>query len=367
MQLKPLLTEHLRVTLSDYITAIAWSPTDDRFAAATGTGEIQYIQDFVPELLQASTGQSIDAIAFSADGQWLAAGGQASCITLWKPPLHHPTHSLDCGSTWIERLSWHPIHNYLAFLQGKTLRIWDADQATFKQVIELTERPQDVQWSPTGDVLAIALKTSIQIWHPFQSAAPLYQWELTATPITLNWSTDGTYLACAIYDQSIGILNWSELCHANLESPAPEALPVLMRGFPGKVRALTWADIPDSDTSPMLAAATREVVAMWLLIPDEGWQSWVLDLHSETVLDVAFQPKTGLLASLSNDGWLILWQLAIEAVQILEGAAEGFSCLAWHPSGQWLAAGGQQGELLIWSLPPAVPSSDSDSHDHAAE
>jgi WD40 repeat protein len=71
-------------------------------------------------------------------------------------------------------------------------------------------------------------------------------------------------------------------------------------------------------------------------------------------LDVAFQPKTGLLASLSNDGWLILWQLAIEAEQILEGVAKGFSCLAWHPSGQWLAAGGQQGELLIWSLSPTM-------------
>lgn len=352
MQLKPLLTEQLRLTLSDYVTAIAWSPTYHCLVAATGSGEIQYIQDFTPELLQAPTGQSIDAIAFSADGRWLAAGGQAGCISLWKLPLHSlhgPAHTLDCGATWIERLSWHPTHRYLAFLQGKTLRIWDAEQATFKQEIELAERPQNVQWSPAGNVLAIALKTNVQIWHPFQSAAPLYQWELTATPITLNWSTDGTFLACAIYDQSIGILNWSELCQTNSESLTSEELPVLMRGFPGKVRALAWADIPDSNVSPMLAAATREVIAMWLLIPEEGWQSWVLDLHSEIVLDVAFQPKTGLLASLSNDGWLILWQLAVEAVQILEGAAEGFSCLAWHSSGKYLAAGGQQGELFVWS------------------
>ncbi|MEL6224734.1 MAG: WD40 repeat domain-containing protein [Cyanobacteria bacterium J06627_8] len=352
MQLKPLLTEQLQLTLSDYVTAIAWSPTDNCLVAATGGGEMHYIQDFTPELLHAPTERSIDALAFSADGRWLAAGGQVGCITLWKLPLHSspcPAHTLDCGSTWIERLSWHPTHSYLAFLQGKTLRIWDAEQATFKRVIELSDRPQDVQWSPAGDVLAIALKTSIQIWHPLRSAVPLYQWELTATPIALNWSTDGNYLACATYDQSIGILNWSELCHVNPESPPPQELPVLMSGFPGKVRALAWADIPDSDTSPMLAAATREVVAMWLLIPEEGWQSWALDLHSEVVLDVAFQPKTGLLASLSNDGWLILWKLAIEAVQILEGAADGFSCLAWHSSGQYLAAGGQQGELFVWS------------------
>ncbi|MBE9101626.1 WD40 repeat domain-containing protein [Vacuolonema iberomarrocanum] len=349
MQLKPLLTEQLRVTLSDYVTAVAWSPIGNRLAAATGNGEVQWVHELTPEVLQAPTGQSINAIAFSADGTWLAAGGQAGCITLWKPPLPHPVHMLNCGSTWIDRLSWHPTYSYLAFLQGKTLRIWDAEQAEITQVIELTERPQDVQWSPTEDVLAIALKTNIQIWNPFHNTAPLYQWELTATPITVNWSTDGHYLACAMCDPSLSILHWSKLCHTNPASSDSKELPALMRGFPGKIRRLAWADIPDSDTSPMLAAATREVVAMWLLMPEKGWQSWMLDLHSQTVLDVAFQPKTGMLASASEDGWLILWHLAIEAMQVLDGAAEGFSCLAWHSSGQYLAAGGQQGELFVWS------------------
>lgn len=81
----------------------------------------------------------------------------------------------------------------------------------------------------------------------------------------------------------------------------------------------------------------------------EGWDSWVLDLHSGKVLDLAFQPKSGLLASLSEDGWIILWQAALEAVQVLEGVEAGFSCLAWQATGQHLAAGGQRGELLVWS------------------
>ncbi|NJO49499.1 MAG: WD40 repeat domain-containing protein, partial [Leptolyngbyaceae cyanobacterium RM2_2_4] len=50
------------------------------------------------------------------------------------------------------------------------------------------------------------------------------------------------------------------------------------------------------------------------------------------------------------DGWIILWQAALEAAQVLEGAEAGFSCLAWHPTGHHLAAGGQQGELLVWSM-----------------
>ena len=91
---------------------------------------------------------------------------------------------------------------------------------------------------------------------------------------------------------------------------------------------------------------------MWILIPDEGWQSWLLDLHQGTVLDVAFQPQSSLLASLSDRGWILLWQAAVEPAQVLEGAKEGFSCMTWHPTGEYLAAGGQQGEVLVWTLCP---------------
>ena len=53
----------------------------------------------------------------------------------------------------------------------------------------------------------------------------------------------------------------------------------------------------------------------------------------ELSVQETFQPKTGWLASLSEDGWIILWQAALEAAQVLEGAEAEFSCLAWHPTG----------------------------------
>ena len=120
------------------------------------------------------------------------------------------------------------------------------------------------------------------------------------------------------------------------------------------MRRLAWSDLPPAaDLPPILAAATREVITMWMPTSDD-WESWVLDLHSSNVLDVAFQPNSGFLASLSEDGWIILWQAALEAAQVIEGVVEGFSCLAWHPTGQHLAAGGQQGELLIWLIGKAT-------------
>jgi WD40 repeat protein len=348
--LKSILELSAKETLSDYVTAIAWSPIGNTVAVASGSGEVRLLKNFVSLSLCQPTGQSVDALAFSFDGKWLATGGQAGTITLWQMDGDVPkiADTLECNS-WVDRLVWHPTCNHLAFNRGKMVQIWDADQAEPVTSLLGIASPQDIRWSPDGKHLAIAIKSNIHIWNAHNWDERLYQWELTSPASAIAWSPDGNYLASAVHDHSIGVLDWSKAQHLQRESTDENDLPTLMRGFPGKIRQLAWADLPRSaDLPPILAAATRELVTMWMQSP-EGWDSWVLDLHGGNVLDLAFQPKSGLLASLSEDGWIILWQAALEAAQVLEGAEAGFSCLAWHPTGRHLAAGGQQGELFVWS------------------
>ncbi len=350
--LKPLAELSRHHQLSDYITAIAWSPVGNTLAVTSGAGEVLLLHNDSDLLLQDASGLSIDDIAFSADGQRLAAGGQAGQIHLWhmtteKAPA---TKTLTGDSAWIDRLQWHPHRNLLAFNRGKTVQIWDADKAEMLTTLELAAQVQDIGWSPDGQHLAVAANTLVHIWQIPQWDHSLHQWELMAPAMSLSWSPEGAYLATANQDQSVSILTWAKVSLINQASTAEDDLPTLIRGFPGKIRQLAWADVPDVDRSPILAAATRELVAMSMLVPDEGWQSWILESHTANVLDIAFQPQTGLLASLSEDGWVMLWPAAMEVAQMLDGAMDGFSCLAWHPTGQCLAAGGQQGEVLVWSV-----------------
>jgi WD40 repeat protein len=351
MTLQSILELSAKETLLDYVTAIAWSPKGKVLAAASGSGEVRLLRNFVSLSLSQPTGQSVDALAFSRDGKWLATGGQEGVITLWQMDGNVPeiADTLECGS-WVDRLVWHPTCNRLAFNRGKAVQIWDADRAEAVTSLAGIASPQDICWSPDGKHLAIAIKSNVHIWNAHHWDERLYQWELTSPASTIAWSPDGSLLACAIHDHSIGVLDWPKAKYLQQEPTDENVLPTLMRGFPGKIRQLAWADLPSSaDLPPILAAAACELVTMWMQSP-EGWDSWVLDLHSGNVLDLAFQPQSGLLASLSDDGWIILWQAALEAAQVLEGAEAGFSCLAWHPTGQHLAAGGQQGELLVWSI-----------------
>ncbi|NET47986.1 MAG: WD40 repeat domain-containing protein [Merismopedia sp. SIO2A8] len=360
-------------SLSEYITALCWAPVGHRLAIASAAGEVALWQGLTQELgqadvqetiLQSEIGTSIDALGFSGDGQWLAAAGQTGEVIIWRLSSDSPerVETLTSCSAWIDRLQWHPHQPWLAYNCGKAIHIWDAGQGEALTTLELPAYVQDLGWSPDGNHLAVSAQQRVHIWETSRWISPQYEWELTGASRVLKWSPEGAYLASGNQDNSIGILT-SDNVRALKQSPGQQApeqhspdnqdeMPVLMRGFPGKIRQFAWADLPDSESSPILAAATRDLVAMWMLIPDEGWQSWVLDLHQGTVLDVAFQPQTGLLASLSEDGWVLLWQAALDPTQVLEGAKEGFSCLGWHPTGDYLAAGGQQGEVLVWTLCP---------------
>lgn len=94
-----------------------------------------------------------------------------------------------------------------------------------------------------------------------------------------------------------------------------------------------------------------EGIAVWKKEADDkdGWNANVLTLHKRKIQALLFHPHSLLLASAADDGWLCLWTKAKQVGQILEGARSGFSCLAWSQDGQKLAAGDQDGELIVWS------------------
>jgi hypothetical protein len=223
---------------------------------------VRLLRNFVSVFLCQPTGQSVDALAFSGGGKWLATGGQEGRITLWQMDGDVPkiADTLECGS-WIDRLVWHPTCNHLAFNRAKAVQIWDADQAEAVTSLVGIASPQDIRWSPDGKHLAIAIKSNVHIWNAHHWDERLYQWELTSPASAIAWSPDSAYLACAIHDHSIGVLDWAKTQHLQREPTDENDLPTLMRGFPGKVRQLAWADLPlSADLPPILAAATRELV-----------------------------------------------------------------------------------------------------------
>ncbi|PIG90508.1 WD40 repeat domain-containing protein [Gloeocapsopsis sp. IPPAS B-1203] len=336
--------------LEDYVTAIAWSPQGNILAVCSAAGEVMLWQHS-PESqeewqrlpLQTSHHQSVDCLAFSSDGHFLAAGGQAG-VRVWQ--LHQDAEvnqwqllNIAHPSTWVDRLAWNPLCNQLALSLGRNVLVWDATapEATITLNFDASS-VLGLDWSFDGQYLAIAGYQGVKIWESQDWNEDPYIFDLPTATLAVAWSGDAKFFAIGNMDRTIAVFEWNN----------PN--PWVMRGFPGKIRQITWSNAISQQNTPLFAAASVEGIVVWSKHPDDlvGWESRVLQHHVGVIQAIAFQPQSLLLASAAEDGLVCLWHKAKHLAQTLEGAPQGFSCLAWHPQGQQLAAGGKNGELRVW-------------------
>ncbi|MEM7064888.1 MAG: WD40 repeat domain-containing protein [Cyanobacteria bacterium P01_B01_bin.77] len=332
----------LHKTLSDYVTAIAWSLDGAWLVASSAAGDIvRYeVKTGKTTVLQEADGESVDALTMSADGRFLAAGGQAGTVWIWRLEGSTSTlvTTLEHSRAWIDCLQWHPQQPELAFSFGRYVQVWDAiTQSVITTLNFESSSVLDLAWHPQGDRLSVSGNQSIKTWRRQDWDEEPTVEETGAASEAIAWSPDGTYFASGNNDCSM--LVWEE---GNLDSWH-------MQDFPGKVRQLAWS-MPTAVGAPLLAAISSEKVIVWTKDsdPSVGWMSQMLDTHQGILRAIAFQPESLLLASAAEDGLLCLWDKGSDLVQSFEDASAELSCLAWSYSGRAIAAGDSQGNVLVW-------------------
>jgi WD40 repeat protein len=335
--------------LSDLVTVVAWSPIDCNWVVSSAAGEIRWIEHSIASnLVQAGdprelvllepTGNAIDNLGFSADGRWLAAGGQTGQVFIWQCQLDRSppqlVHTLNFDP-WIDRLVWHPSRPELAIGCGARVQIWDAASAR-----ELTSWSGDrfsvfdLAWHPSGHELAVAGYKGVEIWSTTAPVALSYKLAVDTASIQLAWSPDGRYLAAGNLDRSLTIFDWQH----------PDD-PWILQGCPGKIRQLVWLTHTER---PCLAVATGDAIVLWDL-GGEDWTGQLLAGHQGVVTSIAAHSDLPLLISAANDGSACLWSAQGEIEQIITNVLSGFTTLAWQQHQICLATGSQRGEIALWS------------------
>lgn len=341
---QPLLELRWRGELSDYVTAIAWSPNGEILAASSAAGEVmlQVLATGVQQSLQGMGQQSVDCLAFSRDGQFLAAGGQDGKVTIWRVQAEQSEciATLSNAPAWIDHLAWSPTRNQLAFSLGKYVQVWDADLGDVVTTLNFDHSSVlDIIWNPDGKRLTVSGYQGVKIWMAQNWDEDPYLLTIPSASTAIAWSPNSQYIAVGNLDRTIMVMEW--------ENPSPW----VMRGFPGKIRQLAWSNVASKLGAPLLASASAESVVIWEKHTDEaiGWEGRVLGSHEGTIQALCFQPNSTLLATAADDGWVGLWRKATQLAQLLDGATNGWACLAWQPQGHQLAAGGKRGEWVLWS------------------
>ena len=191
---KVLFQQQWQGSLSEYVTAVAWSP-DGLLAASSAAGEVVVWQDGnLVSLLPAGL-VSVSCLAFSSDGKFLAAGGQDGKVRVWSIL---PTSiqkeakliaTLDNAPTWVDKLAWSPTCNHLAFSLGRYVKIWDANNQSVITTLPFDKSSVlDLAWRSNGNSIAIAGNGGVKIWSTQDWDDEPYVMDMPSASIVIAWS-----------------------------------------------------------------------------------------------------------------------------------------------------------------------------------
>ncbi|HXR66403.1 MAG TPA: hypothetical protein VN729_10790 [Ktedonobacteraceae bacterium] len=195
------------------VKALAWSP--DGNYLAVGSNPIQIVNTVSGNVLSTYSadypyspvpGQMtlVTALGWSPDGSMLAVATQhtnAACyVFVWnmRTGTGINTFTQQGSARGISSVSWSGDNRYIASSDGQTVQAWDIRNPSniiFKHAVDAAT---DVAWSPNPGLLAFVANKTTQIWNVWNTAPN--SGPVSAYPAAngvLSWSPKGQYLATA--------------------------------------------------------------------------------------------------------------------------------------------------------------------------
>jgi WD40 repeat protein/serine/threonine protein kinase len=270
----------------------------------------------------------VNTLAASADGRWLASGGEDGVIMLWDMTTFIPLAELTT-----EQMS--PVYSLAFAPDGAMLAAGHLDGTI-------------IQWDLHGLTTGTAGPIPQQTLGGHQGAVR-----------TLAYSPDGRLLASGGVDKQVML--WDAAAAARLGEP--------LTGHADFVHTVAFS--PDGR---LLASGSKDdSILLWdvasLLNSNISQPADPLPLigHTDWVNSVAFSPNSRLLASAGSDGLILLWdtttgQLAGEP---LSGHSGWVRAIAFSPDGQTLVSGSSDETIRLWDVSSGQPVSPAYTGHHA--
>jgi WD40 repeat protein len=330
--------------LDDFNTSLAWSPTGDRIAAASVSGQVAIYdaaQGRAIHLFEQAHADGCDALAWRPDGKALATAGRDGTWKLWDTTDGKVLAGHEAGAMWAEHLAWSskPIGergHLLALGAGNTLSFWTEKGKASGEVIKIPKKTiTDLAWIMGGTSLAVATSTEIMVRDHATNEPP--QTFPSRDPIlTMAFSPSGKWLMTGNQDCSIHVWN------------TDNGAEMHMRGYAAKVRQLAW-----HRGSRWLATGGGETISVWDCSGrgPEGRTPLLLEWHPDLISALHYQPEGDWLASGSRDGSVAVWSPTQRQNQISRAKiSSGVTRVAWSPDGKLLAATGEGGEVQVLAV-----------------
>jgi WD40 repeat protein len=329
--------------LDDFITAVAWSPDGTRLAAASVSGQLGIYDTAKGQALHVienAHADGGDAVAWRPDGAAFATAGRDGKWRLWEPVEGRQLVEHAAGAPWPEHLAWSPAPlgdsgHRLALGAGNRVSFWSETGGAAGEAIVFPRTVAQVAWMPGGTKLAVATSAGVSVRDPLTGAE---ERAFPAREAVLNMASSpaGKWLMTGNQDCSVHVWN----IETNTEAH--------MRGYAAKVRQLAW-----HRGGRWLAAGGGPTVSVWDCsgAGPMGRTPTLLEMHTDLVSALHYQPQGDWLASGSRDGGVAVWSPTQRNALITAGKlSSGVTQVAWSPDGKLLAATGEAGEVQVLAV-----------------
>jgi WD40 repeat protein/tRNA A-37 threonylcarbamoyl transferase component Bud32 len=303
------------------VLAVAYSPNGQLLAAGTSDGQVRVWRTSDGQLLLTCEGHTdwIRSVCFSLDNNTLASGGSDQTVRLWDAHTGQLLQTLRGHAGGVNSICFSPNDNLLASSSDdQTVCLWDA---THPQSMD-SGQPLQTLRGHTGRVFSVC------------------------------FSPDGSLLASGGQDKTVRL--WDV---ANPQAMDTGQLIQTLQGHTGDVNSVCF-----SPNDNLLASSSDDqTVCLWDTSRpqsmDTGQPLHTLRRHTGWVFSVCFSPDGSLLASGSQDKTVRLWEVANpqamdagRSLKTLHGPTSWVWSVCFSPDSSTLAGGISDQSVWLWDV-----------------
>ena len=277
------------------------------------------------------------SVAFSPNGQYLAAGDTKGDILLRRVADGQIIRSFKGHNGWVVSLAFSPDGKILASSSCDcTAKLWDVDTGQCLHTLREHEHEVwSVAFSPDGKTLASGCDDNkVRLWQVSTGKCLRIFQDHTDYVLSVVFNLDGTKILTGSHDNTIRL--WDIECGKCKK---------IFQGHDDGVRSL--AINPDGRT--FASSSNDRTVRLWDIETGECCQ--VFQGHCNGVWSVTFCPQGNFIASGSIDQTVRLWDIETGVCcQVFQGHYNWINSVAFSPQGNFLASGSYDQTVRFWNI-----------------
>ncbi|MYC74823.1 WD40 repeat domain-containing protein [Candidatus Poribacteria bacterium] len=290
----------------------------------------------------------VHSVAYSPDGNTVAAGSMDSAVRLWDTQIPKLKATLIGHSGSVDTVVYSPDGKTIATAGGwedNTVRLWDAVTGETKAVLTGYIHISAVAYSPDGEMIATGTdyrSDSLQLWDvPTGKRKTTYTEHMEGTLSSIVYSPDGkTIAAVGLEDKTVRLWSSGTGTHKATFKPIntdPEY----------DISSVAYSS--DGQTIAVVGGYYKQHRGTVYLWHAQTRKRKVIYEGPDYISSVAYSPDGKTIATGSWNGNIQMWHTVTgeELKTIPTGHKGGVESLAYSPDGKRLASGGGYRDDLV--------------------